>query len=118
LPRRGNHARRRACARPESPGLAVEVEVTSLEQLTDALDLHVDRIMLDNMDVDTMREAVRRANGQVPLEHQGASDWKAWPPWRPSGVDYISIGALTHSVRALDISLEIETRAGRNTPWQ
>jgi nicotinate-nucleotide pyrophosphorylase (carboxylating) len=88
-------------------GLAIEVEVTSLAQLDEALALGVLRIMLDNMSLETMREAVRRAAGRVELEASGGITLDNVAEVAATGVDLISVGALTHSVIGLDISLEI-----------
>lgn len=99
---------RRARAR-NTGGLPIEVEVTSLEMLAEALEARVDRIMLDNMDVATMRRAVEMTAGRVPLEASGGVRLENVSEIAATGVDYISVGALTHSVRALDISLELET---------
>lgn len=87
--------------------LAIEVEVESLNQLNEVLDLGVDRIMLDNMSPALMREAVLRAAGRVALEASGGITLDTVAEVAATGVDYISVGALTHSVQALDISLEI-----------
>ena len=87
--------------------LAIEVEVESLEELDEALALGVDRIMLDNMSPDLMREAVRRAAGRVELEASGGITLDGVSEIAATGVDFISVGALTHSVAALDVSLEI-----------
>lgn len=89
-------------------GLAVEVEVKSLAELEEALALSVDRIMLDNMDPDEMRRAVEVTAGRVPLEASGNVTLENVAAIAATGVDYISVGALTHSVKALDISLEVE----------
>ncbi len=89
-------------------GLAIEVEVETLDQLDEALGLGVDRIMLDNMSLEMMREAVRRAGGKVELEASGGVTLQSVADVAATGVDLISVGALTHSVKALDISLEIE----------
>jgi nicotinate-nucleotide pyrophosphorylase (carboxylating) len=89
-------------------GLAIEVEVKSLAELEEALVLNVDRIMLDNMEVDEMRQAVEVTAGRVPLEASGNVTLKSVAAIAATGVDYISVGALTHSVKALDISLEVE----------
>ncbi len=93
-------------------GRPIEVEVTTLDQLAEALALDppVDRIMLDNMDLDTMTAAVRLAGGRVPLEASGGVNLDTVAAIARTGVDYISVGALTHSVVALDISLDIEDR--------
>ena len=88
--------------------LPIEVEVKTLMELQEALDLGLDRIMLDNMSLDEMREAVRLANGRVPLEASGNVSLENVAAIAATGVDYISVGMLTHSVRALDISLELE----------
>ena len=82
----------------------IEVEVKNLTELQEALELVVDRILLDNMSLDEMREAVRLANGQTPLEASGNITLDNVAAVAATGVDYISTGALTHSVRALDIS--------------
>jgi nicotinate-nucleotide pyrophosphorylase (carboxylating) len=94
--------------RRNQQGLAVEVEVKSLAELEEALALDVDRIMLDNMDLDQMRRAVEITAGRVPLEASGNVTLENVAAIAATGVDYISVGALTHSVKALDISLEVE----------
>ncbi len=86
----------------------IEVEVTNLAQLAEALSLHVDRIMLDNMSLQQMAEAVRIAGGRIPLEASGNVNLETVAAIAATGVDYISSGALTHSVLALDISLDIQ----------
>ena len=88
-------------------GLPVEVEVKTLEELEQALSFRVDRIMLDNMDLEDICRAVEMTGGRVPLEASGGMTLDLVPDVAAAGVDYISVGALTHSVRALDISLEI-----------
>jgi len=93
--------------RRNQPGLAVEVEVKSLAELEEALALDVDRIMLDNMGLDEMRRAVEITAGRVPLEASGNVTLENVAAIAATGVDYISVGALTHSVKALDISLEV-----------
>ncbi|MER2600052.1 MAG: carboxylating nicotinate-nucleotide diphosphorylase [Caldilineales bacterium] len=85
----------------------IEVEVTTLAQLREALALPVDRILLDNMSLQQMAEAVRIADGRVPLEASGNVNLDTVAAIAATGVDYISSGALTHSVKALDISLDI-----------
>ena len=88
-------------------GRPIEVEVTNLEQLAEALELPIDRILLDNMTLSMMAEAVRLAGGRIPLEASGGVTLKTVRSIAETGVDYISVGALTHSVNALDISLDI-----------
>lgn len=96
-------------------GLAVEVEVKSLAELEEALALGVDRIMLDNMSLEEMRQAVEITAGRVPLEASGNVTLENVAAIAATGVDYISVGALTHSVKALDISLEIEHHYWKDT---
>jgi nicotinate-nucleotide pyrophosphorylase (carboxylating) len=69
--------------------------------------MHVDRIMLDNMGPDLMAEAVRRTAGRAELEASGNVTLAKVPAVAATGVDYISVGALTHSVQAMDISLDV-----------
>ena len=90
-------------------GLPIEVEVKTLEELGEALaiDPALDRIMLDNMPAATMREAVLLTADRVPLEASGGVTLETVAEIAAAGVDYISVGALTHSVSALDISLDI-----------
>lgn len=92
------------------PKVPVEVEVTSLSELITALSFPVDRIMLDNMSPKLMSQAVEIANGKVPLEASGGITLLNVKEVAQTGVDYISVGALTHSAKALDISLEIEKK--------
>ena len=93
-------------------GLQVEVEVTDLAQLREALGLIVDRVLLDNMSLAEMRQAVGLVDGRVPLEASGNVSLENVAAVAATGVDYISIGQLTHSVRALDISLLLDGLAG------
>ena len=91
-----------------APDVPVEVEVTNLVELKEALALPVDRIMLDNMSLDEMRMAVAMGNGRIPLEASGNVSLKTVRAIAQTGVDFISSGALTHSVVALDVSLLLE----------
>ncbi len=88
--------------------LRVEVEVTNLDELEEALASGPDAILLDNMTVDEMSEAVRRSAGRAMLEASGGITLETLRAVAETGVDLISVGALTHSSRALDISLEFE----------
>jgi len=88
-------------------GRPIEVEVTNLVQLAEALELPIDRILLDNMTLSMMAEAVRLTSGRIPLEASGGVTLKTVRSIAETGVDYVSVGALTHSVSALDISLDI-----------
>ena len=85
----------------------VELEVRTLDELREALSVDVDVIMLDNMDNDTMREAVKIADGKALLEASGGITEETIRGVEETGGDIISIGALTHSVKAFDISLKI-----------
>lgn len=92
---------------PAARGLAIEVEVENLEQLQEALAQRVDRVMLDNMDIETMRRAVALTDGRAEIEASGGITLGTIRAVAETGVDYISVGALTHSVVALDISLDL-----------
>ncbi|HYF77531.1 MAG TPA: carboxylating nicotinate-nucleotide diphosphorylase [Symbiobacteriaceae bacterium] len=85
----------------------VEVEVDTLEQLQEALEGGADIILLDNMDPDTMRKAVEMTAGKATLEASGGITAANLEEVARTGVDIISMGALTHSVKSLDISLDI-----------
>ncbi|HUZ84353.1 MAG TPA: carboxylating nicotinate-nucleotide diphosphorylase, partial [Gaiellales bacterium] len=87
--------------------LPLEVEVESLEQLDEALAAAPDTILLDNMDAPTLRQAVARAAGRCRLEASGSITLATIREVAETGVDAISVGALTHSVTALDVSLEV-----------
>lgn len=84
----------------------IEVEVENLEQLDEALDAGADIIMLDNMDNDTMREAVKRVAGKAETECSGNVTKERLAEIADIGVDYVSAGALTHSAPIMDISLK------------
>jgi nicotinate-nucleotide pyrophosphorylase (carboxylating) len=88
--------------------LPIEVEVKTWAQLEEAVPLQLDRIMLDNMSLDEMRRAAEWVAGRVPLEASGGITLDTVRAVAETGVDYISVGALTHSAIALDISLEVE----------
>jgi nicotinate-nucleotide pyrophosphorylase (carboxylating) len=85
----------------------IEVEVTNLDQLHEALALNVDQIMLDNMTLEAMRAAVRLVDGAVPLEASGNVSLETVRDIAETGVDYVSVGKLTHSVSALDVSFDL-----------
>jgi nicotinate-nucleotide pyrophosphorylase (carboxylating) len=95
--------RAKASGRPQK----IMVEVRTLEELDEALRRGPDFILLDNMDVATMSEAVRRTAGRVPLEASGGITLESIRAIAETGVERISVGALTHSVEALDISMRI-----------
>jgi nicotinate-nucleotide pyrophosphorylase (carboxylating) len=87
----------------------IEVEVKNLTELEEALELKLDRIMLDNMSLDEMKKAVKITGGRTELEISGNVNPDTIEDYAKTGVDYISIGMLTHSVKALDISLLIQS---------
>ncbi|CAG0934797.1 nicotinate-nucleotide pyrophosphorylase (carboxylating) [Thermoflexales bacterium] len=86
---------------------AIEVEVRTLDELRETLTLQPDRILLDNMNLDQLREAVELTQGRIPLEASGNVTLETVNAIAATGVDFISSGALTHSVKALDISLTL-----------
>ncbi|MDD4125669.1 MAG: carboxylating nicotinate-nucleotide diphosphorylase [Eubacteriales bacterium] len=88
--------------------IKVEVEVESLAMLNEAIEAGADIVMLDNMSNELMKEAVKIAAGRVLLEASGNMGEKNLRSVAETGVDIISIGALTHSVKALDISLKLD----------
>lgn len=102
----GEAVRRARAARPDLP---IEVEVEDLAELEEALAAGARRVMLDNMDLATMREAVRVTAGRASLEASGGVTLGALRAIGETGVDFISVGALTHSAPALDLSLLLET---------
>ncbi len=87
--------------------IKIEVEATSMEHVHQALEADVDIIMLDNMSSKLMRQAVKTINGHAKIEASGNMTLKRIRKVADTGINYISIGALTHSVRALDISQRI-----------
>ncbi|NOX38142.1 MAG: carboxylating nicotinate-nucleotide diphosphorylase [Calditrichaeota bacterium] len=93
----------------------IEVEVKDLNELDEALALRVDRILLDNMDIPTLRQAVERTGGRILLEASGNISLDNVAEVARTGVDYISVGQLTHSVKALDISFRLEPIPDSNT---
>jgi len=87
--------------------LKIEVETRNLEEVKEALATgKVDRIMLDNFSVEAMKEAVDLINGQVETEASGGITEQTIRKYAETGVNFISVGALTHSVRSMDISLK------------
>jgi nicotinate-nucleotide pyrophosphorylase (carboxylating) len=85
----------------------VEVEVDSLEQLAQVLDAGADLVLLDNFTPEQMREAVRINAGRALLEASGGLTMDNAAPVAGTGVDYVAVGALTHSVKALDIGADL-----------
>jgi len=94
--------------RQERPGLRIEVEADKLEQVRSFLEIDgIDVILLDNMEPTEMREAVAAGKGKVKFEASGGITLKNVRRIAATGVDYISVGALTHSARSIDLSLEL-----------
>jgi nicotinate-nucleotide pyrophosphorylase (carboxylating) len=98
-------------ARAHAPhGLKVEVEVDNLDQFDEALTAGADIILLDNFSLDGIRRAVSRADGRCLLEVSGGVTLENVRDIAEAGVDFVSSGALTHSARAMDISMEFRPR--------
>ena len=95
--------------RREFPGVPVEVEVTSLDQLSQLLDAGVERVLLDNMDDATMQKAVELTAGRCLLEASGGLTLQRAREMAATGVDLISVGALTHSVQVFDIGMDLRS---------
>ena len=103
----GSMATAIGAARAMHPGLPLIVEVETLAQLREALQQGCERILIDDFDAATRREAVRIAAGRIPLEVSGGVDLQGLRAIAEDGVDYISIGGLTKHVRAIDLSMKL-----------
>jgi nicotinate-nucleotide pyrophosphorylase (carboxylating) len=103
----GSIAAAAAAARAKHPRLPLIIEVESLDELDQALATGCDRILVDDFSADDLREAVRRAAGRIPLEVSGGVSLDRLPAIAATGVDCVSIGALTKHVQALDLSLRL-----------
>ena len=97
-----------ARARAHRPGLPVEIEAETLAQVDEALSAGADTILVDNMSTDRIRDAVARAQGRATIEISGGVTLERIPELAATGADFVSVGALTHSAPAIDISFEIE----------
>ncbi|MCD6337928.1 MAG: carboxylating nicotinate-nucleotide diphosphorylase [Verrucomicrobia bacterium] len=97
-----------ALARRQCPGVLVEVEADTLDQVRQAVEAGADWVLLDNMDPKQLREAVRLASGKARTEASGGVTLQTVRQIAETGVDYISVGAVTHSARAVDIGLDFE----------
>jgi nicotinate-nucleotide pyrophosphorylase (carboxylating) len=97
--------RARAAAHPL---IKVETEVSTPEQIEEALSAGADMLLLDNLDDEELRKAVRQVKGRVPVEASGGMTLERLPRVAATGVDYVSVGALTHSAPAADLSLVME----------
>jgi nicotinate-nucleotide pyrophosphorylase (carboxylating) len=110
-----NHLRVAGGVRPaaaalagRSNGITVEVEAETLDQVAEALEAGIERILLDNMTPDEIRSAVALVAGRAKLEASGGVTLDTVRAYAETGVDFISIGALTHAARSLHVSLEVE----------
>jgi nicotinate-nucleotide pyrophosphorylase (carboxylating) len=88
----------------------IEVEITDIDQLDDAIAGGADVVLLDNMSDSHILDCVKRNRGRVELEASGGVTLARLPLLAKLGVDYVSMGALTHSARAMDLSLEIKVQ--------
>ncbi len=98
--------------RSQFPGLACEVECDTLEQVAEAADAGAEMILLDNMDVVTTGQAVRLVGGRSRTESSGRLSLESAREVALTGVDYLSVGALTHSAHVLDIGLDLTSLDG------
>jgi nicotinate-nucleotide pyrophosphorylase (carboxylating) len=89
--------------------MKIEVEVSTLDQVREALDVGVDVIMLDNMPIETMRKAVSLIAGKALIESSGRINAATIPGLAGAGIDIVSVGALTHSAKSVDISMDIDS---------
>ena len=89
-------------------GLAVEIEAESLEQVREALDAGIGRILLDNMSPEQVTQAVALTAGRAQLEASGGVSLATVRAYAETGVDFVSVGALTHAARSLHVSLEVQ----------
>jgi len=94
--------------RQHAPGIELEVEARTLKDVQEALELRVPRILLDNMKPEEMSHAVALSAGRAQLEASGNVTLQNVRRIAETGVDFISVGALTHSVRSFDVTLLIE----------
>ena len=97
-------------ARAHRPGMPIEIEAERLDQVDEALAAGADTILVDNMSTPDIRKAVSRARGRAKIEISGGVTLERVPELATTGADYVSVGALTHSAPAIDISFEIEPR--------
>ncbi|MCE7614289.1 nicotinate-nucleotide diphosphorylase, partial [Vibrio fluvialis] len=95
-------------AKKLNPGKPVEVETENLDELRQAIEAGADIIMLDNFTLDMMREAVAINAGRAALENSGNVTMETLLEYAETGVDYISVGALTKHVRAMDLSMRFK----------
>jgi len=102
-------------SRQEMP---IEIEAQSLEQVDEAVAAHADVILVDNLPIEDVREAVRRIGGRAKVELSGGVTLDRIPELARTGADYVSVGALTHSAPAADLSFELEVdSAGKGSSF-
>lgn len=94
--------------RRHRPDMPIEIEAQSLAEVDEALAIGAETILLDNLPIDEIREAVRRVGGRARIEISGGVTLERIPELAATGVDFVSAGALTHSAPAADISFELE----------
>ena len=94
-------------ARQHQPGMRIEVEAQTLAEVDEALEAGAEVILADNLSLEEVRETVRRAKGRAKVEISGGVTFERLPELASTGADYVSVGALTHSAPAADISFEI-----------
>jgi nicotinate-nucleotide pyrophosphorylase (carboxylating) len=94
----------------------IQVEVETLTQLREALDAGVTMVLLDNMDLPTMREAVAMAGGRCSLEISGGVTFEALPALAATGVDRISVGGLIKDIESVDFSMRFADRPVEQRP--
>jgi nicotinate-nucleotide pyrophosphorylase (carboxylating) len=104
-----------SAAKAADTGLEVQVEVDRIEQIEEALSAGADRLLLDNMDPQTLKKAVKMVAGRVPLEASGGVRLETIRAIAESGVDYISVGRITQSAPAVDIGMDYSFAPRNNT---
>jgi nicotinate-nucleotide pyrophosphorylase (carboxylating) len=104
----GGVSRAVALVREAHPGVPIEVEAQTLDEVDAAVAAMADTVLVDNMSIDAIREAVRRVHGRAKIEISGGVTLERIPELATTGADFVSVGALTHSAAAADISFEIE----------
>jgi nicotinate-nucleotide pyrophosphorylase (carboxylating) len=95
-------------ARSHAPTLALEVEVRDEAEIDEALAAGAQRLLLDNMNIEQLRSAVARVAGRAALQASGGVTLETLRAVAATGVDFVSMGSLTHSAPALDLSLSLE----------
>jgi nicotinate-nucleotide pyrophosphorylase (carboxylating) len=104
----GGVGRAVALMKAANPEMPIEVEAQSLEQVDEAILAGVDTILVDNQPIEIIREAVKRVNGRAKIELSGGITLDRIPELAKTGANYVSVGALTHSAPAADLSFELE----------